>query len=167
MQVYGSCYIPSPSILSDSSTLDFLALRAVVGSVSVHFCSIKKYRVYHQFTCIIYKYANHRTGNTCTTLCMHHKTNSIYAGMWFSISDADLTHSYDGRSVFLFCRHVVTCDDRQAVLTTVLIFLKGSFSCVCQFLNFENQTIIGGDMAKNISEREVQLFVNRPTTVIP
>ena len=42
MQVYGWCYIPSPSILSDPSTLDFLALRAVVGSVSVHFCSIQE-----------------------------------------------------------------------------------------------------------------------------
>ena len=26
-------------------------------------------------------------------------------------------------SVFLFCRHVVICDDRQAVLTTAMIFL--------------------------------------------
>ena len=51
-------------------------------------------------------------------------------------------------TVFLFCRHVVTCDDRQAVLTTVMIFLTtGSFSCVCQFLNFENRPIIEGDMA--------------------
>ncbi len=33
--------------------------------------------------------------------------------------------------VFLFCRHVITCDDRQAVLTTAMIFLTtGSFSCV-------------------------------------
>ena len=32
-------------------------------------------------------------------------------------------------AVFLFCRHVVTGDDRQAILTTTMIFLTtGSFS---------------------------------------
>ncbi len=60
-------------------------------------------------------------------------------------------------AVFLFCRHVVTCDDRQAVLTTAMIFLTtGSFSCACHFLNFENRTIIEGDMAKNVSESKVR-----------
>ena len=54
-----------------------------------------------------------------------------------------LLHFWYGDSVFLFCRHVVTGDDRQDFLTTILIFLTtGSFSWVCQFLNGVNRTII-------------------------
>ncbi len=62
------------------------------------------------------------------------------------------------KTVFLFCRHVVTCDDRQAVLTTAMIFLTtGSFSCACQFLNFENRT--GGAWSKGRSHLDHCLLI--------
>ncbi len=53
--------------------------------------------------------------------------------------------------VFQICRHVITCDDRQAVLTTTMVLLTtGSFCWVCDFLDFENRSIIEGDMTKNV-----------------
>ncbi len=58
-------------------------------------------------------------------------------------------------AVFLFCRHVVTGDDRQNFLTTIMIFLTtSSFSWACQFLNFENRTIIKGDIGKNVKQSQ-------------
>ena len=52
-------------------------------------------------------------------------------------------------TVFPYCRHVVTCDDRQVVLTTVMIFVTtGPFSCVGKFSNFENRTIFEGDTVR-------------------
>ncbi len=67
-------------------------------------------------------------------------------------SDETSTHLFPPKaSVFQICRHVVTCDDRQAVLTTTIIILTtGSFCWACDFLNFENRSIIEGDMAKNV-----------------
>ena len=48
-------------------------------------------------------------------------------------------------------------DDRQAVLTTAMIWLTtGSLSSVCHFLNFKNRTITGWDMAKNVPEGKVR-----------
>ena len=54
-------------------------------------------------------------------------------------------------TVFQISRNVVTCDDRQAVLTTTMILLTtGSFCWVCDFLSFENRTMIEADMTKNV-----------------
>ena len=64
----------------------------------------------------------------------------------------DLCDQWAMAAVFQICRHVVSCDDRQALLTTTMILLTtGSFCLVCDFLNnFENRTIIDGDMTQNV-----------------
>ena len=57
-----------------------------------------------------------------------------------------------------FCRHVVTGDDRQAFLTTIMIFLTtGSSSWACQFLNCQNRTRDKGDMTKNANFLKMDL----------